>query len=127
VALLALVIAMAIPPPERFINVEKARIVDQHFIEVSFDWPRCADPAYIAADWAGATQEKDGWDVRFALEEARGHHDACTGPSEKQTRRFDLRQVLRKDMTHGKLRINDESLYGYMKKLPSFTVDFDLR
>jgi hypothetical protein len=118
---------MAIPPPERFINVSEARMVDAHTLEVVFQWPRCPDPAFVSADWAGASEDKDGWDVRFALQEARGHHDGCSGPVEKQTRRFDLRTILRKDQTHGKLRINDESLYGYMKKLPALTVPFDLR
>jgi hypothetical protein len=118
---------MAIPPEERFVNVVSAKMIDKHTIEVVFDWPRCADPAFIAADWMGASEEKEGWEIRFALVEARGKHGACNGPVEKQTRRFDLHAVLRKDMTHGKLQINDESLYGYMKKLPAFDVKFDLR
>ncbi len=105
-------------------------MVDQHTLEVSFEWPRCADPTFITADWMGASEEprtEDGWAIRFALVEARGKHGACDGPSEKQTRRFDLRTLLRKDMTHGRLQINDASLYGYMKKLPAFDVKFDLR
>jgi hypothetical protein len=127
--LLALVLSMAIPPPDVFINIEKARMVDKHTLEVTFDWPRCADPKSIRADWFGCSQEKTGWDIRFSLQEMRSDHGvaACTGPVEKQTRKIDLRTILRQEMDHGVLQINDASLYGYMKKLPTLTVKFDLR
>ena len=118
---------MAIPPPDVFINVQTARLVDGHTLEVTFDWPRCADARAIAAGWSGASREKDGgWDIRFSLLEKRRQHGVptCTGPVEKQTLRVDLRTLLPKEMTHGRLRLNDESLYGYMKKLPELVVPF---
>src|SRR5262245_29443748 len=115
---------MALPPKDVFINIHAARMVDKHTLEVSFDWAGCADPKSIRADWSGASQDKDGWDIRFSLLVLPS---ACNGPVEKQTRQVDLRTILRQEMTHGKLRINDESLYGYMKKLPALTVSFDLR
>ena len=77
-------------------------MVDQHTMEVSFSWAGCADPKSIRADWAGASQDKDGWDIGFSL---RVLPSACSGPVEKQSRRVDLRTILRQEMTHGKLRI----------------------
>jgi hypothetical protein len=130
VHLIALVIAMALPPASVFINIESARLADKQTLEVGFEWPRCASPADIKADWAGASQSADGaWSVRFSLQEQRTRPGvaACTGPTEKQSRRVDLRTLLRPDMTHGVLLINDESLYGWMKKLPALTVAFDRR
>ena len=123
-ALFALVISMALPPKDVFINIDAARMVDKHTMEVSFSWAGCADPKSIRAGWSGASQDKDGWDIRFSLLVLPS---ACTGPVEKQTRQVDLRAILRQEMTYGKLRINDESLYGSSKKLPALTVSFDLR
>jgi hypothetical protein len=129
VALLALALLM-LPPPHAFINVQSARLVDKHTLEIAFEWPRCADEKSIRADWAGAAQAPDGsWDVRFSLQERRSHPNVptCAGPTEKQVRRIDLTTLLGKDMTHGRLQVNDPSLYGVTQKLPAIVVAFDLR
>jgi hypothetical protein len=123
-ALFALVVSMALPPKDVFINIDAARMVDKHTLEVSFKWASCADPKSIRAGWSGASQDKDGWDIRFSLLVLPS---ACSGALEKQTRQVDLRTIVRQEMTHGKIRINDESLYGHMKTLPALTVSFDLR
>lgn len=103
---------------------------DRHTVEVTFEWPRCADPASIQAGWEGASQRKDGsWVVDFSLQELRRAHGipACTGPVERQSRRVDLHTLLRPEMRFGKLRMNAERLYGFQKKLPERVVAFDLR
>ena len=121
---------MAIPPPSVFINIESAKLVDKQTLEVGFEWPRCTSPSDIKADWMGASQAADGsWNVRFSLQEMRARPGVatCTGPVEKQSLRIDLRSLLRADMTHGVLVMNDPSLYGWMKKLPALNVAFDRR
>lgn len=121
---------MAIPPPHVFVNIESARMLDAHTLEIRFEWPRCPSPSALRTDWFGASQSADGgWLVRFSLQELRPTRGTptCTGPVEKQLRQVDLRSLLRKDMAYGALQMNDEGLYGYMKKLPAFDVPFDLR
>jgi hypothetical protein len=121
---------MAIPPPHVFINIDSARMRDAHTLEIHFAWPRCASAAALKTEWLGANQTDDGaWHVRFSLQELRTTRAqaTCTGPVEKQQRLVDLRSILSKEMSFGVLEINDAGLYGYMKKLPSFEVPFDLR
>lgn len=124
----------AIPPPHVFVNVSSARMLDARTLEMTFEYPRCPDARALAASAMGwsVIDEKDPpprYSIRVGLQELRARHGTptCTGPVETQRLSIDLRALVDERIVRGTVQLNDESLYGYMKKLPTLTIPFDFR
>jgi hypothetical protein len=122
---------MAIPPPDVFINVDSARMIDWRTAEVTFTHPACADPDAIRIGvfgWGAPDAATQWYGVRLGVQEMRHQYGvpACTGPVTTQTRRIDLRALIPdQDVQRGEVSFNEDSLYGYMKQLPMIKLEFD--
>jgi hypothetical protein len=115
----------AIPPADVFINVSAARMKGPHTLELTFLHPECARRESLGTEiyLAGKPNE-----YRFGLLERRTEEGqpTCTGKVVRQRLSVDLRALIDDAaVTRGVVHLNEESLYGYMKSLPTLSVAFD--